>query len=521
MKRALISVSDKSGICELARGLGDCGFEIFSTGGTAKHLQADGIAVIDVAAYTGFPEMMDGRVKTLHPKIFGGILGRRDHQSDVDAMQKHDILTFDVLCVNLYPFAATVANLDVTVPEAVENIDIGGPSLIRAAAKNHPFVAVLTESSQYVQVLSEIQATGDTTLETRRLLMQQAFEHTASYDRMIADYFARIWAFESNDGLPNELSVRLTQHAELRHGENSHQLGAVYTDKRFVGPSVVTAKQLNGKQLSYNNFLDMDAALAIVRMQTEPACSVIKHNNPCGAAIALELQTAVAKAFAGDPQSAFGSVVAMNRTIDIATAQFLCETKNLFIEVIVAPGFDPAALRMLTTFPKWKTNVRLMEVGELTPITGGIEIRSIVGGAVVQSLDNQPDDRSQWKVVTDQKVEDAMLQELAFGWDMVRFVKSNAITLSKDLSLIGVGAGQMSRVDSVKIALEKAGDRAQGSVLASDAFFPFADSIPLAAAAGIAAIIQPGGSVKDDEVIAAANEHKIPMIFTQRRQFKH
>jgi phosphoribosylaminoimidazolecarboxamide formyltransferase / IMP cyclohydrolase len=523
--RAIISVSDKTGVLEFAQGIVAAGGEVYSTGGTARHLTQGGVPVIDVANYTTFPEIMDGRVKTLHPKIFGGILGRTDHEEDLRSMKELGMLPFQIVCVNLYPFRETIARPNVKLDEAIENIDIGGPSLIRAAAKNHQFVAVVTEASQYEEVLTEIRQTGHTSLGLRQRLMAAAFTHTAGYDRAIAEFFSGQWASDNKTSgepeMPTNLVLDLSLQETLRHGENSHQLGGVYRKSSHKGTSVVTAQQLNGKQLSYNNFLDMDAALAIVRLQSIPACSVIKHNNPCGASIASMLSVACERAFAGDPLSAFGSVVAFNRTVDEATARFMAENKNLFVEVIVAPGFEPAALDLLKTKPKWKTNVRLMSVGELKPQSADWEIRSIAGGALVQSLDNQRDDQQQWKTVTKTDVSPRFRDELAFAWDMVRFVKSNAIVLTKDCSLVGVGAGQMSRVDSTRIAIEKAGERSTGSVLASDAFFPFADSIPLTAAAGVAAIIQPGGSVKDDEVIAAANEYRIPMIFTGRRQFKH
>ncbi len=523
-RRALISVSDKQGIIEFAAGLRDLGFEIFSTGGTARHLSSAGIGVVDIADYTGFPEMMDGRVKTLHPKIFGGILGRLDLETDRSSMQEHGILPFQVVCVNLYPFQETIARPDVTLEHAIENIDIGGPSLIRAAAKNHPYVAVVTSAKQYEIVLNEMRSQGTTTLPTRRQLMAAAFQHTAAYDAAIGAYFSEKWGAATpaaDSVLPTELDLHFVLESSLRHGENAHQAGGIYRSHQHHGPSVVQAKQLNGKQLSYNNYLDMDAALQMVRLQSLPACSVIKHNNPCGAAIDVDLARACEKAFAGDPQSAFGSVVAFNRAVDVATAEFLSANRNLFVEVIIAPGFDPPALELLTTRPKWKGNVRLMDVGDLTPAKPGWEVRTLTGGALVQTLDNQPDDPSSWKRVSRAEIAPELMRELAFGWDMVRFVKSNAITLSKDLALIGVGAGQMSRVDSVRIAIEKAGERGVGAVLASDAFFPFADSIPLAAAAGIKAIVQPGGSVNDQDVIAAADEHGIAMLFTGRRQFRH
>ena len=524
-RRALISVSDKNGLVELARGLSETGFEIYSTGGTAKHLQQAGLRVIDVADYTQFPEIMHGRVKTLHPKIFGGILCRRDVAEDLEAATRLGIVLFEVVVVNLYPFRETIAKPNVELTEAVENIDIGGPSLIRAAAKNHAFVSVLTDPSQYVDVLAEIRSKKATTLETRQRLMAEAFAHTAEYERTIADFFAARFQknthTETDAQFPPRFNLQLTRVESLRYGENSHQHAALYASSNVVGPSLVRARQLNGKQLSYNNILDLDAALSIVRAQDWPACCVLKHNNPCGAAIDRSLAVACKLAFEGDPVSAFGSVVGMNRVIDRATAEYFCENRNLFVEAIVAPDFSPEAIHQLTTRPKWKANVRLIAVGEMTPPRNEIELRSIAGGVLLQTGDTEPDDSAEWQLVSGTTPDESLQRELQFGWSIVRMVKSNAITISKQCSLIGVGAGQMSRVDSVKIALAKAGDRARGSILASDAFFPFPDSVELAAQAGVAALIQPGGSLKDKEVIAAANQHGLTMIMTGKRHFKH
>ncbi len=523
VQRALISVSDKSGLAKFAQGLAAAGVEIFSTGGTRKFLIAAGIEARDVARYTGFPEMMEGRVKTLHPKIFGGILCRHDHAEDMQSVEEHEIATFELVVVNLYPFAATIAKPGVSPEEAIENIDIGGPSLVRAAAKNHAFVAIVTSPQQYAEVLAEIAQDKATSFPLRQKLAGAAYAHTAEYDAAIATWFAR----EEGDGttererlFPPKIGLALEKQGELRYGENSHQHAAVYRVANANGVSLVSAKQLNGKELSYNNLLDLDSALAIVRGFEQPAASVIKHNNPCGAATSDSLAQAAKMALAGDPQSAFGGVLAFNRAVDVATAEVLSEP-GLFIEAIVAPSFDAAALQILTTRPKWKTNVRLLEIGPLDPPSARINFRQIEGGMLVQEADVLPDPESEWKVVTAGEPQDALLADLRFGWSIVRHVKSNAIVLSKDGSLIGCGAGQMSRVDSVEIAIVKAGDRAPGSVLASDAFFPFPDSIHKAAAAGVAAIIQPGGSVKDAEVIAACNQHGIPMIFTGRRHFKH
>jgi phosphoribosylaminoimidazolecarboxamide formyltransferase/IMP cyclohydrolase len=522
VQRALISVSDKTGLAEFAKGLVAAGVEIYSTGGTRKFLIAAGIEAQDVARYTGFPEMMEGRVKTLHPKIFGGILCRHDHAEDMQSVQEHEIATFELVVVNLYPFAATIAKPGVSREEAIENIDIGGPSLVRAAAKNHAFVAIVTSPSQYADVLAEITRDKTTSFALREKLAGAAYAHTAEYDTAIAAWFSdRDRASASGEGtFSPSICLSLKKHSELRYGENSHQKAAVYKLAGSSGVSLVTAKQLNGKELSYNNLLDLDSALAIVRGFDQPAASVIKHNNPCGVATANSLAQAAKNALAGDPQSAFGGVLAFNRAVDAATADVLAEP-GLFIEAIVAPSFDAAALQTLTTKPKWKSNVRLIEVGPLSSPSARVNHRQIEGGMLVQEADVLPDPEADWKVVTTAQPTDVQPADLRFGWNIVRYVKSNAIVLAKSASLIGCGAGQMSRVDSVDIALAKAGDRAPGSVLASDAFFPFPDSIHKAAAAGIAAIIQPGGSVKDAEVIAACNEHGIAMIFTGRRHFKH
>ena len=517
VRRALISVSDKLGLAEFARGLAAAGVEIYSTGGTRKHLEEHGLKVVDVAQYTGFPEMMHGRLKTLHPKIFGGILCRHDEPEDMSALAEHDIRTFELVVVNLYPFAATIAKPGVTRAEAIENIDIGGPSLVRAAAKNHAFVAIATSSAQYPAILQEITTGGSTSLELRQRLGAEAFAHTAAYDRGIADYFAQQ---ESPSGFPDTVNLVLKKQMDLRYGENPHQQAAVYSQVDAKGVSLVAAKQLNGKELSYNNLLDLDSALGIARSFAEPAATVIKHNNPCGAATATTLAQAAKKALEGDPQSAFGGIIAFNRTVDEETAELLA-TPGLFIEAIVAPDFSAGAVGVLTTKPKWKANVRLMQVGPLDSPPASRHYRYIDGGMLVQDADVLLDPESEWKVVTQKEPTVQQMADLHFAWSIVRHVKSNAIAIAKDAMLLGAGAGQMSRVDSVDIAIAKAGQRIGGAVLASDAFFPFPDSIHKAAAAGIAAIIQPGGSVKDADVIAACNEHGLPMIFTGRRHFKH
>jgi phosphoribosylaminoimidazolecarboxamide formyltransferase/IMP cyclohydrolase len=517
IRRAIISTSDKLGLIGFAQGLSQAGVELFSTGGTRRYLEQADIAVRDVAAYTGFPEMMDGRVKTLHPKIFGGILARRDVAADRTAMQQNGILPFDLVVVNLYPFAATARRPEANETEIIEQIDIGGPSLVRAAAKNSPWVTVATSPAQYGAILDQVQRLGGTGAGLRRRLMIAAFQHTAAYDCAIADHFARAGTEEP---LPDEIQLRLRRKSRLRYGENSHQAAGLYSTDGPATADVTHARQLHGKELSYNNILDADAALAIVRGFESAACCVIKHNNPCGAAIDDRLATACERAFAADPVSAFGSVLGFNRELDASTAEFLAHDDR-FVEAIVAPGFSPAAFEILTTRPKWKKNVRLLDVGQLGPEPPALEFRSVTGGILIQESDREFERLSRGQVVTQGAITDQLIGELEFGWNVVRHVKSNAITLSRNRALCGVGAGQMSRVDSVDLAIRKAGPRARGAVLASDAFFPFADSIHLAAQAGIAAIVQPGGSVRDDEVLAACNQHGIPMLVTGRRHFRH
>ncbi len=517
IRNALISVSDKLGLADLATGLQSADVTIYSTGGTRKHLENCGIEVRDVSDYTGFPEMLDGRVKTLHPKIFGGILAVRDRTDHMEAIADHDIVRFDLVVVNLYPFAATAARTGATRQECVEQIDIGGPSLVRAAAKNHDDVAIATSPEQYSELLDQLDSVGGTTSELRRQLAADAFEHTASYDRAIADYMCG----ESTAGeFPARMNVSLRRKAQLRYGENPHQRAALYVDPQVQSANLVSARQLSGKELSYNNLLDLDAALDIVRGFGRPAASVIKHNNPCGAATDVRLSRACRKALAGDPLSAFGSVLGFNRTVDEETAEMLCEP-GLFIEAIVAPDFEAGAVGLLTSKPRWRENVRLMQVGVLDVPPPTIQMRFISGGMLVQDSDRLTSVPLQWKTVTETEVADELWDDVAFAWDMVRHVKSNAIVLAKDTALIGVGAGQMSRVDSVEISIDKAGDRCAGSVLASDAFFPFPDSIETAADAGIVAVIQPGGSKRDQEVIDACNRYNLPMVLTGRRHFKH
>jgi len=520
IRRALMSVSDKMGLASFAKGLVAAGVELYSTGGTRKHLENEGIPVRDISDYTGFPEMMDGRLKTLHPKVHGGILFRHDHPSDVKSMVEHGILSFELVIVNLYPFEATVAKDGVSDEEAIEQIDIGGPTMVRAAAKNHKFVTIVTHSEQYPVVLEQIQANAATTLPLRRSLAKDAFTHTASYDTAISRFFIE----RSSDGeFPETYNVSFRREAVLRYGENPHQKAALYVDKKSRSANVVSARQLNGKELSYNNILDLDSALAIVRRFDLPAVAVIKHNNPCGAAIADTVCEAAKNAMAGDPLSAFGSVLGFNRNVDAATAELLSQP-GLFIEAIVAPDFDPQALEILKTKPKWHANVRLLQCGTLVtggrwPVAGSVRI--LEGGALLQDADVENDPEDQWQVVTNAKPTESQMADLRFAWEIVRHVKSNAITLAKGGMLLGTGAGQMSRVDSVEIAIKKAGDRIAGSVLGSDAFFPFPDSIDAISQYGVKAVIQPGGSRNDEAVVEACNQYDIAMIFTGRRHFKH
>ncbi len=522
IQRALISVSDKTGLAEFARGLHRVGIEIFSTGGTARNLMEADVPVRDVAVYTGFPEMMDGRLKTLHPKVFGGILCRHDRDDDMQSIAQHGILPFELVVVNLYPFVATVAREGVTMAEAIEKIDIGGPSLVRAAAKNHAHVTIATRPDQYAEILAAVQQNRSTTREMRQQLAAEAFAHTAGYDQAISRYFAQQTAggdYPEGD-YPETVTIDLRRKAMLRYGENPHQRAALYALGTAAGADLVSARQLNGKELSYNNLLDADSALAIARSLPGPAVVVVKHNNPCGAAAADSVAEATRRAMEGDPVSAFGSILGYNRPVDAASAEYLA-TPGLFVEAIVAPEFAPEAVEILTTRPKWKTNVRLLAVGSLDTPPEATDYRRIAGGMLVQDADCRRDDDSEWKVVTEKSPTEDQMAELRFAWAIVRHVKSNAIALCREQSLCGAGAGQMSRVDSVQIAIQKAGERGRGCVLASDAFFPFPDSIQEAAQAGVTAVIQPGGSRRDAEVIAACNEYGLPMVFTGRRHFKH
>jgi phosphoribosylaminoimidazolecarboxamide formyltransferase/IMP cyclohydrolase len=526
VRRALVSVSDKTGLGPFVKSLVDLGFEIISTGGTRRFLVEQGVPVIDISTYTGFPEMMDGRVKTLHPKVHGGLLGRPDLAEDAAAMEEHGIQPFELVVVNLYPFEDTIAKSGVTVAEAIENIDIGGPSMVRSSAKNHAYVGVVTRPEQYERVLAELRK-GPLTPGFRRELCAAAFEMTARYDRAIANYMAQLIATETTDEPPSPfpaaLSLNFLRQQELRYGENPHQQAAFYVESNAHPATLAAAKQLHGKELSYNNLLDLDAAFNIVRefAHVTPAVAIIKHNNPCGAAVSDSLSDAFAKALAGDPVSAFGGIIGCNRVVDLATAEQLCGPDR-FVEAIIAPGYTDEAFTALTTRPKWKANVRLLRCVALNePRPPALEYRRVTGGLLVQNLDEGVDPESDWKIVTNRAPTAAELSDLKFAWSISRFVKSNAILLAKAGSVCGVGAGQMSRVDSAQIAVAKAGERAVGAVVASDAFFPFRDGLDLLAKAGITAVIEPGGSRNDADVIAACNEKDIAMIFTGRRHFKH
>jgi phosphoribosylaminoimidazolecarboxamide formyltransferase/IMP cyclohydrolase len=530
IERALVSVSDKTGLTEFAQGLVAAGVEIYASGGSRRHLEHAGIPVREVAAYTGFPEMMDGRIKTLHPKIHGGILCRRDRPDDMAAIAEQGIVPFELVVVNLYPFQQTVARGNVSLKEAIEQIDIGGPTLIRAAAKNHQFVTLAWLPSQYAQILDEIRASGTTSLELRQSLAIQAFFRTGLYDQGIFSFFMQRdpdaqqpeFGDDMNVSLESvEPTLSLELRQSLRYGENPHQIANLLAFPDAGKDTLVNAKQLHGKELSYNNYLDLDSALAMVRSLPPPSVVVVKHNNPCGAASAETIREAVRRAWDSDPLSAFGSVLGFNQPVDAEAAEFLVSPDH-FVEAIIAPDFMPEAFEILTTKPKWKANVRLLKLEQMMVSScDEEEYRQISGGMLRQTADNLRDDDALWKVVTNTQPTKAQHIDLRIAWEVCRHVKSNAIVLAKDLAAVGIGAGQMSRVDAVEIAIKKAGGRARGAVLASDAFFPFADSIHRAAEAGISAIIQPGGSRRDDEVIAACNQHRITMIFTGRRHLRH
>jgi len=517
IKLALLSVSDKTGLIELARALHERGVGILSTGGTASALEKAGIPVKQVSAHTGFPEIMDGRVKTLHPKIHGGLLGRRG--IDEDVMREHGIDAIDLVVVNLYPFAATIAKPNCTYEDAIENIDIGGPAMVRAAAKNHDRVTIVVDPADYALVLDEMSRNqGAVTLETRKRLAAKAFAHTASYDSMVASYLARVTGEANATSYPDTLTLPWRKRIDLRYGENPHQSGAFYVSPDTQGASIASAKQLQGKALSYNNIADGDTAFECVRQFEAPACVIVKHANPCGVAVAGDTLTAYDKAYKTDPTSAFGGIIAFNRPLNAAIARAILERQ--FVELIIAPEVEPEALEVCAR----KENVRVLATGGLEPSGARYEYRSVNGGLLVQTRDDGMVSASDLKIVTKRQPTREELDDLLFAWHVCKYVKSNAIVYAKDCTTIGVGAGQMSRVVSSRIAAMKAKDEGltvAGAVMASDAFFPFRDGVDVAAEFGIKAVIQPGGSVRDAEVIAAADEHGMAMVFTGMRHFRH
>ncbi|EPA0961103.1 bifunctional phosphoribosylaminoimidazolecarboxamide formyltransferase/IMP cyclohydrolase [Vibrio parahaemolyticus] len=524
IRRALISVSDKTGIVEFAQALAERGVDILSTGGTARLLAEQGIAVTEVSDYTGFPEMMDGRVKTLHPKVHGGVLGRRGQDDDV--MAKHGINPIDMVVVNLYPFAETVAKDGCTLADAVENIDIGGPTMVRSAAKNHKDVTIVVNASDYDRVIAEMDANDKSlTLETRFDLAIAAFEHTAAYDGMIANYFGTMVPSygENKEGdeeskFPRTFNQQFEKKQDMRYGENSHQAAAFYVEANPQEASVSTARQIQGKALSYNNIADTDAALECVKEFNEPACVIVKHANPCGVALGKDILEAYNRAYQTDPTSAFGGIIAFNQELDAETASAIVERQ--FVEVIIAPSVSAEAIEVVAA----KKNVRLLECGKWSTKTTGFDVKRVNGGLLVQDRDQGMVSQDDLKVVSKRQPTEEELKDALFCWKVAKYVKSNAIVYAKGDMTIGVGAGQMSRVYSAKIAGIKAADEGlevAGSVMASDAFFPFRDGIDAAAEAGIKCVIQPGGSMRDDEVIAAADEHGMAMIFTGMRHFRH
>ncbi len=518
INRALISVSEKTGIVEFSRELARFGVEILSTGGTAKLLRDAGVAVKDVSEFTGFPEMLDGRVKTLHPKVHGGLLGLRDNAEHQAKMQEHGIEPIDMVVVNLYPFEATVAKPDCSMADAIENIDIGGPTMLRSAAKNNRFVTVLVDPADYRLVLGEMAANGGrVSKETNFRLAVKVYQHTAAYDGAISNWLGTRLG-EQVDLYPATMTLQYHKAQEMRYGENPHQTAAFYVEREVAEASIATARQIQGKELSYNNIGDTDAALECVKQFSEsPACVIVKHANPCGVALGGSLLEAYDRAYKTDPESAFGGIIACNCDLDEATAKAIAERQ--FVEVIIAPKILPAAAEVMAA----KKNVRLLECG-MWPAKSlpRLDFKRVCGGMLVQDTDLSI--FSELKVVSKRAPTDKELQDLLFTWRVAKFVKSNAIVYGKDLMTVGVGAGQMSRVNSARIAAikaEHAGLSVQGAVMASDAFFPFRDGIDNAAAAGITAVIQPGGSMRDAEVIAAADEHGMAMVFTSMRHFRH
>jgi phosphoribosylaminoimidazolecarboxamide formyltransferase/IMP cyclohydrolase len=517
IRRAIISVSDKSGVVSFAKGLAQLDVEILSTGGTAKTLRENGVLVKDISEYTGFPEMLDGRVKTLHPKVHGGLLGQRSKKEHVNKMKEHGILPIDLVAVNLYPFEATIAKEGCSLEEAIENIDIGGPTMLRSAGKNYPDVTVLVDPKDYDPVLSELKEKGEISIETNFRLSKKVFQHTARYDGAISNYLGQIEKGKKLYEFPETFTFQVKKAQELRYGENPHQKAAFYHEYLLTEPSVSNAIQIQGKELSFNNILDVDSAYETVKEFDEIGVVIIKHNNPCGVAVSSKnLADAYRKARDCDPVSAYGGVVGFNRVVDEETAN---EMGPIFLEVIIAPGYDPRALEIL----KKKKDLRIMQTPPLTSysLQRGFDLRKVVGGLLVQDRDLGKVPMDQWKVMTKRKPTEEEKRAMAFGWKVAKHVKSNAIVLVREDRTIGIGAGQMSRVDSTRLAVMKAQSPTKGTVLASDAMFPFRDGVDAGAEAGAVAIIQPGGSIRDDEVIKAADEYNIAMVFTGMRHFRH
>jgi phosphoribosylaminoimidazolecarboxamide formyltransferase / IMP cyclohydrolase len=509
-KRALISVSDKNGITVFARQLVELGFEIISTGGTKKALQDNGIPVMSVSEVTGFPEILEGRVKTLNPFIHGGLLAKFDDPSHQQQLEEHNIDPIQIVCVNLYPFQQTIEKPDVTVADAIENIDIGGPTMLRASAKNHQYITVVVDPTDYEQVITELKETGETKHETRRRLAAKVFRHTAAYDALIAGYMTEL----TDEETPEKLTVTYELKQSLRYGENPHQKAAFYQKPLGSKFSIANATQLHGKELSYNNINDADAALQIVKEFAEPAAVAVKHMNPCGVGTGNDIFTAYEKAYLADPVSIFGGIIALNREVDKATAEKLHE---IFLEIIIAPSYSQEALEILTS----KKNLRLLTIPFDQQGKNEMKFVSIEGGLLTQEQDRYTLEDATVKVTTDRQPTDAEWEALKLGWKVVKHVKSNAIVVCDEQKTLGIGAGQMNRVGAANIALEQAGEKAQGAVLASDAFFPMDDTVEAAAKAGITAIIQPGGSIRDEDSIKKANEYGIAMVFTAVRHFKH
>jgi len=515
IKSVLISVSNKEGLVNFVKKLISIipDINIISTGGTYKKLVEAGINVKKVSDITKFPEMLDGRVKTLHPFIHGGILNIRDNPKHIEEIKKFNITPIDMVVVNLYPFEKTISKPNVNIEEAIENIDIGGPTLIRAAAKNYKYVAVITNPDNYNFIIEELKENnGCLTLKTRQKLALEAFLHTAKYDSIISNYLNKV--FYPENKFPDCIVLSFEKIQDLRYGENPHQKAAFYKESNINYPCIVNFKQLGGKELSYNNIYDMNSALEIVKEFDEPCCAVIKHTNPCGVAIGDDLLDVYIRAREVDPLSAFGSIVAFNRKVNAKTASEIIKT---FVEVVIAPGFEEQAVEILKT----KQNLRIIDIGKIVRRQGQLDWKKVDGGLLLQEKDEKIVLRDEFKVVSDKKPTDYELRSLEFGWKIVKHVKSNAIVICKEKEAVGIGAGQMSRIDAVNLAIMKGGDKVKGSVLASDAFFPFRDSIDAAAKAGITAIIEPGGSIRDKEVIQAANENNIVLIFTGIRCFKH